>query len=429
MDLIFKKGNYLFLLIMLLSVQLVWSQKEVLSLEQCQKEVQQNYPLVKGKDLILQTSKLNVDNIEVSYLPRLFANGKLSYQSDVTGLSIPGIDSPKPPKDQYSLNLDVEQLLYNGGKTKNQILVEKKSSEVEIKNLEIQMYQLRERVNIAYFKILLLRKSRSVLLEKKNVIAARIKQVASSVENGVVLAANQKVLESELLLVDQQLNELDASEESAFLVLSELMGRRLNREVNLEELGIDEDITEYSNLTQKKRPEYQWYGSQKSLLEAKEQLVKKDRYPVVTGFGQFGYGNPGYKQLVDKFDSYYMLGAKISWNIFDWKYTHRKQKEILLQKDLIETRELSFTQNQLIEIGTEVSNTRKIKLLLKKDDAIIELQEQVSRSSASQLDNGVITSSDYLEDLNKEIQAKLNKEYHLIQLQQSLAEYKRIVGI
>lgn len=150
MDLIFKKGNYLFLLIMLLSVQLVWSQKEVLSLEQCQKEVQQNYPLVKGKDLILQTSKLNVDNIEVSYLPRLFANGKLSYQSDVTGLSIPGIDSPKPPKDQYSLNLDVEQLLYNGGKTKNQILVEKKSSEVEIKNLEIQMYQLRERVNIPH---------------------------------------------------------------------------------------------------------------------------------------------------------------------------------------------------------------------------------------------------------------------------------------
>jgi flagellar hook-associated protein FlgK len=65
---------------------------------------------------------------------------------------------------------------------------------------------------------------------------------------------------------------------------------------------------------------------------------------------------------------------------------------------------------------------------LTQDDAIVELQEDVTKSSSSKLDNGIITSSDYLEDLNKEIQAKLNREYHQIQLSQSIAEYNRIIG-
>ena len=124
-----------------------------------------------------------------------------------------------------------------------------------------------------------------------------------------------------------------------------------------------------------------------------------------------------------------MLGAKISWNIFDWKTNRRKQKTISIKKDLITSKELSFTQNQLIELGKESNEIKKFEILLEQDKTIISLQEEISKSSASQLDNGVITSSDYLEDLNKEIQAKLNREYHSIQLQQSLAEYKRIQGI
>jgi len=318
-------------------------------------------------------------------------------------------------------------LIYDGGKTQNRIDIEKKTSEVQLKDLEIQMYQLRERVNTAYFGIQLVRKNKLVLADKQKIILERLQQVKSAVENGVVLPANLKVLQSEVLLIDQQMQELNSHEVRSFVVLSQLMGRHVGIDTKLESTEFSDNVMPI--LDKKTRPEYQFYSSQKSLLESQINLVKKDRYPVVAGFGQFGYGNPGYNQLNDKFDTYYMIGAKVSWNIFDWKANRRKQKEIAIQKDIITTNELSFTQNQLIELESELSNINTFKLLLQKDDAIIELQEEVSKSSASQLDNGVITSSDYLEDLNKEIQAKLNKKYHLIQLQQSLAEYRRIKGI
>ncbi|MCZ4695046.1 TolC family protein [Ancylomarina euxinus] len=429
MDSLLKNNKYLLLLVFLIQIQVGWTQEVTLSLEQCQKEVQENFPLVKGKELLSQSSKLNIENIKTSYLPRLYANGKLSYQSDVTGITFPGMATPQAPKDQYALNLDVEQLIYDGGKTKNRIKIEKEASEVEIRNLEIQIYQLRERVNSAFFGIQLVRKNKLILIDKQKTISNRLKQIRSAVENGVILPANLKVMESELLLIDQQVQELNAHEASSFHILSELMGRRIDAKAKLKASSFDMESANDLKTDSKERPEYHMYSSQKSLLEAQKELLKKDRYPVISGFGQLGYGNPGYNQLTDEFDTYYMLGAKISWNIFDWKSNRRKLKEITIRKDIVTTQELSFSQNQLIELGNESIKLRKFKILLEKDEAIIDLQEAISASSASQLDNGIITSSDYLEDLNKEIQAKLNKEYHLIQLQQSLAEYERIKGI
>ena len=426
---VLKYSKYVFLLIIFFKIQIGWSQEEVLNLDQCQKEVQANFPLMKGKSLLNKSSELNIENLKVSYLPRLYANGQVSYQSDVTGINLPGVDAPEAPKDRYALNLDIEQLIYDGGKTKSRIEVEKKSSEVDINDLEIQMYQLRARVNAAFYGIQLVRKSKLVLADKQKTILNRLEQIKSAVENGVILPANLKVLQSEILVIDQQVLELKAMEESSFSTLSELMGRKIDTEVKLEETKFEEEVVNRVSIDVKQRPEYLLYSSQKSLLEAQKKLLKKDRSPVITGFGQAGYGNPTYNQLKDEFDTYYMVGAKISWNIFDWKANRRKQKQIVFRKDLIETKELSFTQNQLIEMGNETSKIRKFTVLLEKDDAIIELQAAVSKSSASQLDNGVITSSDYLEDLNKEIQAKLNKEYHTIQLQQSIAEYNRIKGI
>ncbi|MGZ2368411.1 TolC family protein [Ancylomarina sp. YFZ004] len=425
----FRNSKYILLLIIFFKIQIGYTQNEVLSLEECQIEVQKNFPLMKGKALINQSSLLNIENLKVANLPRLYANGQISYQSDVTGISFPGMNTPQAPKDRYALNLDVEQLIYDGGKTKHRVDIEKKASELEIQNLEIQMYQLRERVNMAYFGIQLVRKNKEVLIDKQKTISKRIDQVRSSVENGAVLPANLKILESELLLIQQQFMELNAHELNSFNVLSQLMGRRIDTQMKLKEYAINEGLSTQIKIDSKNRPEYKWYAGQQALLDSQKALLKKGRYPVITGFGQVGYGNPSYNQLKDEFDTYYMLGAKISWNIFDWKSNRRKQKAITIQKDLVVSKELSFTQNQLIELGKESNEINKFGILLEQDKAIIGLQEEISKSSASQLDNGVITSSDYLEDLNKEIQAKINKEYHSIQLQQSLAEYKRIQGI
>ena len=428
MSLALKKKTWVLMLILFAMIKISSGQKTVLSLDQIQDEVQRNYPLVKGKELFRKHSELSIENIKIAYLPKLYANGKMSYQSDVTGSPLSGPNSFGAPKDQYSLNLDVEQLIYNGGRTKTQLNLDKLSTELDIQDLEVKMFALRERVNEAFFSILLLRQSRMVIDEKKKSITASLEQVKSAVKSGVMAMANSKILEAEILLINQQVNELEFAEKSAFETLAVLMNRGADFEIEIEdlELGQNDVIVEDEQL--EKRPEYQLYAGQKNLLTERIELVKKDRLPVITGFGQLGYGQPGYNQLNDAFDSYYMIGAKVSWNIFDWKAGKRNQRKFDIQKELVETQELSFQSNQKVELRKEYNNISKFRILLTQDDAIVELQEDVTKSSSSKLDNGIITSSDYLDDLNKEIQAKLNREYHQIQLSQSIAEYNRIIG-
>jgi outer membrane protein TolC len=405
-----------------------YGQKTILSLEQIQKEVQENYPLVKGKELLRQQSGLTIENIRTSYLPKLYANGKMSYQSDVTSSPIAGPNSFGAPKEQFAMNLDVEQLIYNGGKTKNQLKLDQLSTEVEVIDLEVKMYELRERVNDAFFSILLLRQSSQVLKEKRKSVTARLEQVHSAVKNGVMAASNAKVLESEVLLIDQQLKELEYAETTSFETLAELMNR--NIEFDIDHSVKNESTAKFSidNKISEERPEYRLFEGQNSLLDEQIEMSKKDKLPIITAFGQVGYGQPGYNQLNDEFDTYYMVGAKLSWNIFDWKTSKRKQRKYQLQKDLVMTQQFSFQKNQKIELHRELNNITKFKILLEQDNAIVTLKEEVTKSSSSQLDNGVITSSDYLEDLNKEIQAKLNREYHQIQLSQAIKEYNRILG-
>jgi outer membrane protein TolC len=409
-------------------VDVAFGQNTIFTLEEIQTDVQSNYPLLKGKELLREESNLSIENIKTAYLPQLYANGRMSYQSDVTRSPLAGPASFGAPKEQLSMNLDVEQLIYNWGRTQSQVKLNQLSTNVEILDLEVRMYELRERVNDAYFSILLLRQSRKILMEKRKSINSRLEEVKSAVDNGVMAPANLKVLESELLLIDQQMKELEFAERTNFETLAELMNRTEKFDIKgylpIENMDLYSSVQEVS----KDRPEYKLFDGQNLLLEEKITLTKKDRLPVVSAFGQLGYGQPGYNQLNDDFDSYYMIGAKLSWNIFDWKNSRRNQRKYQLQKDLVETQKLSFQKNQKIDLHKEHNNISKYKILLEQDAAIINLQEEVTKSSSSQLNNGVITSSDYLEDLNKEIQAKLNREYHLIQLYQSVAEYNRILG-
>jgi outer membrane protein TolC len=289
--------------------------------------------------------------------------------------------------------------------------------------LEVQLYELRKRVNTAYFTVLLMRTSKQVLEHKDRILKERLKEVASAVASGTALAANEKLLQAELLLIEQQLQELEAGEKAALDILSVLMGKSLTPGIPLQTPSVDLQLEQAQN-----RPEYLWYQRKREVLNAQVDLLQKDRMPLFSGFGQVGYGNPGLKFLQDKFDSYYMVGARLRWNVFDWKKNRRKRRLLDLQKELIDTREESFNTNLDAELKSQMRKVDQYKVLLAKDDAILALRQEVTKSAASQLENGVITSADYLEELDREVQARLNQQVHGILLEQAKVEYNRIAG-
>ena len=104
------------LLLLLLPVSLL-AQEASLDLPTAYNLAQQNYPVIKQKELVAQTASMNIANLNKAFLPQFSLSGQATYQSDVTQINIPipGLNIDPLSKDQYKLQADVTQLLYDGG--------------------------------------------------------------------------------------------------------------------------------------------------------------------------------------------------------------------------------------------------------------------------------------------------------------------------
>ncbi|MBA7562886.1 hypothetical protein ES708_04539 [subsurface metagenome] len=66
--------------------------------------------------------------------------------------------------------------------------------------------------------------------------------------------------------------------------------------------------------------------------------------------------------------------------------------------------------------------------MIERDLDIIELTSKVVKTSESRLENGMITTADYINDLHREIQAKIDMELHEIRLIESKTKYMTLKG-
>jgi enoyl-[acyl-carrier-protein] reductase (NADH) len=99
-----------------------------------------------------------------------------------------------------------------------------------------------------------------------------------------------------------------------------------------------------------------------------------------------------------------------------------------LQKDIIDTNLDNFNRSVKMSLNQEEDNARKLKDLINTDGQLVTIKEQISKRSASALENGVITSADYIRDLNAALQAKANLETRKVQLVQTSVNYHTIKG-
>ncbi|NOR34714.1 MAG: hypothetical protein GQ579_08550, partial [Bacteroidales bacterium] len=96
--------------------------QETITLFECHEMAIENAPRLKDREIIQQIGDLKTDQAGTNWYPSLNLNGKMSYQSDVVTVALDNQDVPvnfsKVPHDQYAINLDITQTLYDGGKTK-----------------------------------------------------------------------------------------------------------------------------------------------------------------------------------------------------------------------------------------------------------------------------------------------------------------------
>jgi len=400
---------------------------QTLTLETCQEKAKANYPLVKQYGLIEQTAQYNISNANKGYLPQLTLSARATYQSQVTKLPItlPGVVIPELTKDQYQAVLEASQLIWDGGMISAQNKITNAGTEVEKKKLEVDLYSLNERVNQLYFGILLLSEQLKQNAILENELQVNYDRIKAFMQNGVANQTDLDALKVEQLNTNQRESEIMSTRKSYCLVLSAMTGLKIdeNNELTKPEINL-------SLLTDSKvhRPELEMFDAQNQIYEGQKALLNAGNLPKIGAFIQGGYGKPGLNMLTNKFSEFYIGGIRLSWNISGFYSQKNNLNKIEVSKRSVDIQKETFLFNTDLKNKQQKAEIEKLQSSVNNDDEIIRLRENIKKSASAKVDNGTLTVTDLIREINAENQAKQLKALHEIQLIMSVYQLKNNIN-
>ncbi len=389
-----------------------------LRIEDCYQKAQANYPLIKQYDLIEKTKEYNLSNANKGYLPQVMFSAKATYQSDVTQIpidfsqmGIQGVEIPSLSKDQYGATVDVNQTIWDGGAIKSQKEGLRTAAEVEKKNVEVSIYSINERVNQLYFGVLLADEQirQNQLLQDE--LKRNYDQVQSYVQNGIANQADLDAIKVDQLKAEQNKTRFVNTKKAYTEMLSKLIGEEVNANTEFVKPDATRPATHTIN-----RPELELFDAQIKNLETKNREINAGLMPKLGLFATGGYGKPGLNMLSNDFDAYYIVGAKISWNIGNFYTKKNSKRKVQTNIRSVETQRETFLFNTHLDIVQKDNNINSYFDQLKYDDEIIALRGSVKRASEAKMANGTLSGSDLTRDINAEQMAMQDKILHEMEL-------------
>ena len=402
-----------FLLLTLLFFSLIGAKAQTVTLEECQAMARENYPAISRFSIIEQTKNYTLANANKAYLPQLSLEAKATYQSDVITipLDMPGLEIPVPDKDQYQIVAQANQIIWDGGKIAAKKEMIEAGAIVEEKALETELYSLRERVNQIYFGILLMQEQlkQQVVLEEE--LQRNHNIVESYIENGIANQADLSAVKIEMLKAGQQRTQMESAQTAYLQMLSILIGNELSKETEFVKPSVSND----NSLVIIKRPELDLFSAQEATIDAQTNELKSTLMPAIGAFVQGGYGKPGLNMLQNEFDAFFLGGVKLTWN-FGSLYTYKNSiKSNELKKLSIDTQRGTFIHNLNMQISQQQNEIEKYRKMMRDDEEIIRLQQQIKDAAEAKVENGAMTVSDMLKELTALEMAKQAKLLHEIQ--------------
>jgi len=397
-----------------------------LTLEYCYNRIEQTYPLVDQLKMEEQISELNRRVIRTGNLPQLTVTGQVSYQSEIpeVDIPIPNAQSVTMSKDQYSVSLDIAQKIFDGGRIRKREDIADAQSRENRSETEIDLFVVRQQLNRVYFSILLSKrqmKNNNTLIED---LTEQLKKVRSQVENGVLLPGQKFILEAELLRIRQDSTTIMANIRAGYDMLGELINEEVSADRELVLPGIN--LSEYT--ISKKRPEYRLFDSKRTTIERMKEMEQTHIFPTLSAFGTTAWANPGLNIFDDSFNLHYLVGMRLQWNFWNAVNTGDNKAVLKIRQSKIEREEESFTRQMRTELDKIKRTIEALEMNLEKDKEIISLRKRVVEEQASKLENGVITSTEYITELNNLSRARLTLMLRQVQLSKQKIDYITTLG-
>ncbi|MBR5748301.1 MAG: TolC family protein, partial [Prevotella sp.] len=380
--------------------------------------------------LISKTTDLTVANIQKGWLPQVSASAQATLQSDVTAFpdqiqkayQTMGIDMEGLRKDQYRVGIDVQQTVYDGGAIRSQKKIARQQGEVQSAQNEVNLYNVRKRVNEMYFGLLLIDEQIKLNSDLQELLSANEKKLASMVKNGTAAESDYQSVKAERLDVMQQGTSLQAQRNALVRMLSTFCGIEVKQAAKP---VLSESVAQTQTV---RRPELKTIDAQLRLADAQEKALDAALMPKLGVFAQGFYGYPGYNMFEDmmghKWSLNGMIGARLTWNI-GALYTRKNDKAKLnAQRSMFNVQRETFLFNNNLEQIQQNEDIERYRKLMADDEEIITLRSAVRRAAESKLSHGIIDVNDLVREINAENGARVQQTIHEIEMLKEIYNQK-----
>lgn len=403
------------------------------TLDECRRLAREHYPEIRQYDLITLTEQYDLSNAARAWIPQVTLSGQASWQSDTPTfpgalgeiLASRGLQMEGIRREQYRAEIDVSQTIWDGGHSRATKELAQAEAAEERQRTEVDLYALQSRVDDLYFGILLLDERLTQTTVQISLLESNLARMRSCVANGTATKSDADAIEAELLTVRQTLEQIEASRASYGRMLEIFIGQPLAAE------GLERPA-EPALGDVPLRPELALFEAQAQRIDVRRKALNSALMPRFSAFAQGYYGYPG----LDMFQSMRssdgtlnaLVGVRMSWNI-GALYTRRNdlgklrtaRQQIDIQRDI-------FHFNTRLQTTREEGEIARLRKAVASDTRIVELRRAVRVAAESQLENGVIDTTDLLRKITDETTAALNRSTHEIELLQTLYQLKHTLN-
>lgn len=400
------------------------------TIEQCVQKALSNYPAIKKYNLIAASNKIELSDINKSWLPQIGVYGQLTGQnivpsfpealSDVLqnmGQNIKGMG-----KIQYKAGVDVAQTIWDGGASKARRELSRTQEAVQRATLDVELYQVRQQVENLYFAILLTDEQIARSRITYEILCNNLDKLRAMFRNGVAMQSDIDMIEAQALTLNQNIVKARSASAGYRKALELFIGDSLENET------LAMPAAEIPTDTESNRPELKLFESKLDNIKAGNYLSDTSMMPRIGLFAQAYYGYPGYnyfQSMINRDMSFNIIaGVKVAWNIDSFYTKKNTTKKTALKAAGIAADREAFLFNSRISSASQTESIRGIREIMKDDSRIVALRSNVRKAAESRLENGVIDITTLLSVIGDENAAMLTSKYHEILLLQEIFKLK-----
>lgn len=380
----------------------------------------------------INASDAKIGLAEANYKPNVDFTSSYARIGPISEISIPGMGNfTLNPHDNYSAALNVNQTIYDFGKTEKNVLLEKQGKELSRQSVEQVKQKLSQVVIANFFSLVFLQEALKIKDEQLSTLNEHLNFIKKKQETGSATQYEILTTQVRISTIENQKTDIETARQVQVCQLNSLLGKPESTSQTVKkELSIsipDQQNDALITVAMQNRDEMKLASEKAKLAQLKYSLTDAQNNPVLNAFLSGGIKN-GYIPYMYDPKANFTAGLGVKIPIFDGK---RNKFNLVQAQSAIQVNDQETEISRRMIVNEVVEGEANVKASQKKvEQGELQLRQATQAYSLAKVrfDSGVITNLELLEGSTAVSESRLQLLKAKIDYTVSLYKLKSAIG-